>query len=612
MSNNPATSGPKNLAGEILDTLWEPLLVLEADLRVRSANDAFYQRFQVEPAETVGRCIYDLGNGQWNIPLLRQLLEEVLPKEIFFRNFEIQHTFDHIGQRTLLLNARRIDNLQLILLAMEDITERQEQEALRAAKAAAEEANRAKSQFLANMSHEIRTPMTVFLAALELLLQIDQHPERRELLHMADQSAQRLRGLLEDILDFSSIEAQGVKTEEEPFDLRACVQGAAREMSAKVWDKKLRLKVDISPAIPATLIGDAGRLGQVLLQLLDNAIKFTEHGEVRVAVKSSGDHLEFSISDTGIGVPEGKREIIFHHFSQADSSFTRQYGGAGLGLSIAKGLVELMGGRIGEKGRKGGGSVFFFTLPLKVAAGDQFVMAEDRTEVAAAPLGARILLVEDEPAIREMIQRVLSQGGWQTETAGTGREAVQQWQEGNFDLILMDLQMPEMNGLEATRAIRAAERGRRIYILGLTAHTRREVKLECLAAGMDRVLTKPLQIKTLFAAVESCLTKPGGSFSATCESTESRSKSAHSKEEGGALTHLTLGPDPPAMELDDALHRRQADTEAFALIPAGKALEGLEQSGGVGVVETGAIVPHEVGFLARLCRHAEFDDRFFL
>jgi signal transduction histidine kinase len=353
MSNNPATSGPENLAEEILDTLWEPLLVLEADLRVRSANDAFYQRFQVEPAETVGRCIYDLGNGQWNIPLLRQLLEEVLPKEIFFRNFEIQHTFDRIGQRTLLLNARRIDNLQLILLAMEDITERQEQEALRAAKAAAEEANRAKSQFLANMSHEIRTPMTVFLAALELLLQIDQHPERRELLHMADQSAQRLRGLLEDILDFSSIEAQGVKTEEEPFDLRACVQGAAREMSAKVWDKKLRLKVDISPAIPATLIGDAGRLGQVLLQLLDNAIKFTEHGEVRVAVKSSGDHLEFSISDTGIGVPEGKREIIFHHFSQADSSFTRQYGGAGLGLSIAKGLVELMGGRIGEKVARG-------------------------------------------------------------------------------------------------------------------------------------------------------------------------------------------------------------------------------------------------------------------
>jgi PAS domain S-box-containing protein len=325
--SSPGNSGTRSLAEEILDTLWEPLLVLEDDLRVRSANDAFYNHFQVEPAETVGRLVYNLGNGQWDIPLLRKLLEEVLPKEIFFRNFEIQHTFDRIGRRTLLLNARRIDHLQLILLAMEDITERKEKEALRQseevyrtlaylspdallvkadgiiryanqralrllrakeadllvghsiydfihrdchqvlrdqvadlpqngksalvdqlwrrvdgselaveaaaaeiiwngepgiqillrditkrksaeaelreAKAAAEEANRAKSEFLANMSHEIRTPMTVFMAATELLIQLDNDPARRELLQMADHSAQSLSTLLGDILDFS-------------------------------------------------------------------------------------------------------------------------------------------------------------------------------------------------------------------------------------------------------------------------------------------------------------------------------------------------------------------------------------------------------------------------
>jgi signal transduction histidine kinase/ActR/RegA family two-component response regulator len=522
-AKNPSAgnTGPKNLAEEILDTLWEPLLVLEDDLRVRSANDAFYHRFQVEPAETVGRLVYDLGNGQWNIPLLRQLLEEVLPKEIVFRNFEIQHTFDHIGQRTLLLNARRIDHLQLILLAMEDITEHKEAASLSAAKTAAEEANRAKSEFLANMSHELRTPMTVFLAAIELLLQLDSDPERRELLDMADQSAQRLRNLLEDILDFSRIEAQRVEITGEPFDLRCCVQNTVQKLSAKAQKKNLRLETDIAPDIPAVLVGDPSRIGQVLLQLIDNAIKFTGQGAVRVSVRNSGELLEFTVSDTGIGIPEEKREIIFQRFSQADGSFTRQYGGAGLGLAIVRGLVELMGGKIGVRARPEGGSVFSFTLPLKTAPSNWAATGGDRMAASPAPAAiARILLVEDEPLIRDVIQAALSQRGWQTETAGTGREAVQQWQDGDFDLILMDLQMPDMNGLEATREIRASAEGRRIYILGFTAHTSREVKVECLAAGMDRVLTKPVQIKELCAAIDSCLASPGASFSTRCENRE--------------------------------------------------------------------------------------------
>ncbi|MBE0598926.1 MAG: PAS domain-containing protein, partial [Desulfuromonadales bacterium] len=332
VNTNLATdnTGPKSLAEEILDTLWEPLLVLEDDLRVQSANDAFYAHFQVAPEETVGRQVYELGNGQWNIPLLRKLLEEVLPKEIFFRNFEIQHTFDQIGQRTLLLNARRIDHLQLILLAMEDITERNEKEALQAAKAVAEAANQAKSEFLANMSHEIRTPMTVFLAAIELLLQLDGDPQRQQILAMADESAQRLRTLLEDILDFSRIEAHRVAIEEEPFDLQACVQTAVQLMSASAREKHLQLEVDISPEIPATLIGDSGRLGQILLHLIENAIKFTQQGEVRLAVRLGSD-LEFAVSDTGAGIPEEKKQMIFQCFSQADGSFTRRYGGAGLG-----------------------------------------------------------------------------------------------------------------------------------------------------------------------------------------------------------------------------------------------------------------------------------------
>jgi signal transduction histidine kinase len=384
---NTGNTGHKNLAEEILDTLWEPLLVLEEDLRVQSANDAFYHHFKVEPDETVGRKVYDLGNGQWDIPFLRKLLEEVLPKETFLGDFEIEHTFEMIGRRTLLLNARRIDHLQLILLAMEDVTDHREHEALRAAKAVAEEASRAKSEFLANMSHEIRTPMTVFLVALELL-QLDKDPERRKILEMADQSAQRLRALLDDILDFSSIEARGVQIEEKPFDLQARVQNTVQEMGAKARKKNLQLETEISPATPAAFVGDQGRLGQVLLNLIDNAIKFTPKGEVRVAVRPCGDHLEFSVSDTGIGVPEEKREMIFQRFSQADGSFTRRHGGVGLGLAISRGLVELMGGgRIGLRDRPGGGSIFFFTLPLKAAAKGK-ASAEDRDKEAAEFPGA--------------------------------------------------------------------------------------------------------------------------------------------------------------------------------------------------------------------------------
>ncbi len=514
-SPNTGNTGHKNLAEEILDTLWEPLLVLKEDLRVKSANDAFYHHFKVEPAETVGQLVYDLGNGQWDIPLLRELLEEVLPKETFLRDFEIQHTFEQIGRRTLLLNARRIDHLQLILLAIEDITVRKENEALRAAKAVAEEANQAKSEFMANMNHEFRTPMTVFLAALELLLQLDQDPERRQILEMADRSAQHLRNLLDTILDFSGIEARGIKTKEETFILQDCVQNALQMMSAKAQGKNLQLIMNISSTPLPSFVGDPDRLEQVLVHLIDNAITCTDEGEVRVSVRPCSDYVEFSVSDTGIGVPEEKRDAIFQRFSQADGSFTRRHGGIGLGLTVSQGLVELMGGGgIGLRARPGGGSVFFFTLPLKAAISDMTSLAVHHVETTAAPLSNPfILLAEDEPMIRDMIQAILTHCGWRSETAGTGREAVKKWKEGNFDLILMDLQMPEMNGREATRQIRETEKGKNICILGLTGHTRRETMEECRAAGMDKVLTKPVHIKELSSAIDSCLAATKTSFS---------------------------------------------------------------------------------------------------
>jgi PAS domain S-box-containing protein len=395
------------------------------------------------------------------------------------------------------------------IAVIENITERKiAEEKLREAITTAEQASRSKSEFLANMSHEIRTPMTVFMAAIDHLLQIDRSPEHRHLLGMAELSAKRLRSLIDDILDFSRIEARKVDIEAEPFDLRACASEAIGMFALAAREKNLRLETEVSSAVPDLAIGDPNRLGQVLTNLIGNAVKFTHEGEVRVRVQPRGDFLEFSVVDTGIGIPEEKRHLLFESFTQVDSSFTRKFGGSGLGLAICKGLVELMDGEISVQSREGKGSVFTFTIPLEIAE------KQSEATIGAPSKGsdkeifnARILLAEDDPLIQNIVTLMLAQRGWQAETAKTGLDAVEKWKSGNFDLILMDLQMPEMNGLEATRTIREkeSEGNKHTCIIGLTAHARREVIDDCLKVGMNSVLTKPIQTKELSSAIDDCL-----------------------------------------------------------------------------------------------------------
>lgn len=383
-------------------------------------------------------------------------------------------------------------------------------EMLHDARQEAEEANRAKSEFLANMSHEIRTPMSVFMGAIEHLLQFDQDPKHRTLLEMADRSAQRLRALVDDILDLSRIEARAVQLEETAFDLRSCVRNAVGLFALAAREKNLRLETAVAPKIPERVVGDPDKLGQVLINLVGNAIKFTEGGEVRISVLPRHDNLEFAVTDTGIGIPEEKQHLLFQSFSQTDSSFQRHYGGSGLGLAISRGLLDLMGGEITVQSREGRGSVFTFTLPLNTPAeSPDAAPAETAPEEPRQKPSARILLAEDDPMILELVKMILARDGWQMETAETGREAVEKWERGDFDLILMDLQMPEMNGIEATLTIREreAEEGKQICIIGLTAHARQETTEDCLQAGMDRILTKPIQMKELYAAIDICLSE---------------------------------------------------------------------------------------------------------
>ncbi len=375
------------------------------------------------------------------------------------------------------------------------------------AKDAAEEASRAKGEFLANMSHEIRTPLTVVMACLEHLLGTCAGAEQQDLLQLANSSADRLHALIEDVLDLSRIEARHLEVSCSAFNVRECVGSAIELLRLQAENKGLELRCEIDPAVPATANADPCRLSQVLTNLIGNAVKFTAAGAVTVRLESTPEGLLFSVRDTGIGIAESNRDRLFQSFSQIDSSLTRKYGGTGLGLAISKTLVELMGGSIWLESEEGIGSVFSFTLPTNptTPAGGKFGAREKSTTSSPGVVHAgRLLLVEDDPRVRRVLRLMLSERGWEVAIAASGEEAVQQWLQGGIDLILMDLQMPDTNGLEVTRTIREQEAkiGGRIPIVALTAHVRPEDRESCRAAGMDDFLSKPVTRDHLFATID--------------------------------------------------------------------------------------------------------------
>jgi PAS domain S-box-containing protein len=431
-------------------------------------------------------------------------------KAIFGQLVEIQ-CFD--GKRRVINNSAApvIDDHGKVVgsaVVIQDVTTQWEySRELREAKLAAEEASLAKSEFLANMSHEIRTPMTVIMGAIEQLQHIDNNPEHRNLLELADQSSQRLYNLINEILDFSKIEARRMDIDEDWFNFRGCLQENMAMMTAKAIKKGLRLELEVSPEVPESVVGDKYRLGQVLLNLVGNAIKFTDEGEVKVTVHRHEDILKFTVSDTGAGIPANMLETIFETFSQVDSSSTRRYGGTGLGLAISRGLVKLLGGRISVRSQLGQGSIFTFTLPVRTKVPEPSLSETDSNSLITDAPEAHILLVEDNPMVREVVLMTLSQRPWQITTAASGRDAAQKWQSTDFDVILMDLQMVDMDGLKATREIRRLEafKVKRVGIIGLTTQANHTVQEECITAGMNEVLVKPIEAASLYTAIERCL-----------------------------------------------------------------------------------------------------------
>ncbi|MBU1008552.1 MAG: response regulator [Bacteroidetes bacterium] len=489
-----------------------PALVYFKDVKLNYVivNKAFEEFCGLKTEEIIGRSASQVFAEYKSIGydhVERQVVESGIPV------YHIEEKITDKGRNFILsTNLAPVknslgENIGLVGVSW-DVTKQYEfQAALLKAKEAAEAGTKAKSEFLANMSHEIRTPLNGIIGMSQILGKSIKDPKNHEHLDIIIASGQSLLALVNDILDFSKIEAGLLGFEESDFNFREIIREAEQVLRVKAQEKALSFVVNVNPGIPEYLKGDAYRLKQVWLNLANNAIKFTEKGSVTIdsyILEDRGDELLIMtrVKDSGIGISNDQVSRLFKSFEQLDASHTRKYGGTGLGLAISKKLVSMMQGQIGVESEPGVGSTFWFTARLKKTIHVHKPINNVKT-IDKETLGHKlnVLLAEDNLINQKVASFSLEQMGFLVTVAGNGRQAIEKFRSGHYDLILMDVQMPEMNGFEATREIRSIENtngtNKRIPIIALTANAMKGDMEKCIASGMDAYLSKPFQQKDL-------------------------------------------------------------------------------------------------------------------
>jgi two-component system CheB/CheR fusion protein len=507
----------RDYAEAIIETIPEPLIVLDNSLRVNTANPSFYNTFQVSQAQTETSSIFDLGNGQWNIPQLRSLLEKVLPESNQIDNFEVEHTFEKIGRKTMLFNARKIrrtDEQQMILLVIQDITERKLFEEQRdqllaieqSARSDAEVANRTKDEFLSIVSHELRNPLSSMLGWIQLLRNPEFAATKTDhALLMIESSARSQAKLIEDILDTSRSTTGKLQVNVRAIALAPVIEAAIDIARPAAETKNIQIEA-VLEAEPIKVSGDPDRLQQVIWNLLSNAIKFTlVGGRVTLKLERTGSLAQIEVSDTGQGISADFLPHVFERFRQANSSSTRTQGGLGLGLSIVYHLVELHGGTIrAESLGEGQGTTFTVQLPLLKTTKRKktnFTPSPHEPINPAVLDGLRVLVVDDEAGLLELLKTILEQYAAQVTAVGSAKEAIAilTANPGEYDVLLSDIGMPDEDGYALIRQVRelSAELGGQIPAAALTAYVRQEEQSETLTAGFQRHIAKPVEPEQL-------------------------------------------------------------------------------------------------------------------
>jgi PAS domain S-box-containing protein len=456
------------------------------------------------PERLVGSLYLSLVHAD-DIERTRDQMDLLMSSGVETNNFEVRLRARDGSYRWILWNLRGNAETRQIYGVGYDMTERRlVEEELVQAREAALQASQEKSRFLANVSHEIRTPMNGILGMTSLALATPLTAEQREFLEAVQQSGEALLAIINDILDISKIEARRMTLVAAPFAVRDLLDDLIGSARARAQDKQLRLDVDVAAEVPERLVGDVGRIGQILRNLLANALKFTERGSIRVSVGLEDDAVQFSVRDSGPGIPPEQHELIFEPFRQADDSATRRHGGTGLGLSISRELATMMGGLLWVESTVGQGATFHCRLPLpSVTHHPSDGRPLDRPDEAPrSPLDLHVLVAEDNPINARVATGMLRMLGCRVTLAATGRRVLELVgaDTDGFDVILMDVQMPDIDGLEATQALRLHEEergGPRLPIVAVTANAMKGDEERCRDAGMDGYLAKPVTLEGL-------------------------------------------------------------------------------------------------------------------